>query len=195
MAATLVIRRKSFSRACFTTGVWLVAPALGCVAIALINRRGIPESPYFRSFSQALRWDWLIQLSKRPWFMAEYVLRGITSPRVFGFCWQFVTLALVVLRRPRVNASVIFWRLTAAAVIVGYFLVLTISPLHFEYQLRTALFRLAIHFLPLVLLIGTEQLSAAGWTRQVAISLSRRRTPALTRSDTNGLDSHRRINR
>jgi hypothetical protein len=55
----------------------------------------------------------------------------------------------------------------AAAVIAGYFLVLTITPLHFEYQLRTALFRLAIHFLPLVLLIGAEQLAAAGWTRQI----------------------------
>jgi hypothetical protein len=54
-----------------------------------------------------------------------------------------------------------------AAVIAGYFLVLTITPLHFEYQLRTALFRLAIHFLPLVLLIGAEQLAAAGWTRQI----------------------------
>ncbi len=167
LAGTIFLRRTVFSWKTLTMSVYAIAPALGCAAIALVNRRGIPESPYFRSFGQALRWDWLVHVWKRPFFLVQFALRGIASPRSFGYCWQLTAVALVFLRRPRVTATVLFWRLMTAAVIAGYFLVLTITPLHFEYQLRTALFRLAIHFLPLVLLIGAEQLAAAGWTRQI----------------------------
>jgi hypothetical protein len=167
VGATAVMCRMKFSRAMFSSAVGMIVPTAVCVALMLINRRGIPESPYFRTFGQALRWEWLKHLWKRPWFIIQYSLRGIISPRTFGFCWQLVALALVVLRRPRLSAPAIFWRSMAVLVVGAYFVVLTISPLHLEYQLRTALFRLAIHFLPLVLLIGAEQLSAAGWSHEL----------------------------
>ena len=164
---TAILRRKTFTWRSLPTSLAAIFPVVGCVALAVVNRRGISESPYFRSFGQAMRWEWLVQLGKRPWFLIQFAIRDIASPRGFGFCWPLIALTLVLLRRPRITATVLFWRLTAAAVIAGYFLVLTITPLHFEYQLRTALFRLAVHFLPLVLLVGAEQLAAAGFTRQV----------------------------
>jgi hypothetical protein len=167
LAGTIFFRHSVFSWKTLSMSAYAIAPALGCAALALMNRRGIPESPYFRSFGQALRWDWLAHVWKRPFFLVQFALRGITSAKSYGYCWQLAAVALVALRRPRLTATVLFWRLTIAAVIAGYFLVLTITPLHFEYQLRTALFRLEIHFLPLVLLIGAEQLASAGWTRQI----------------------------
>jgi hypothetical protein len=149
------------------TGALIAFGAIGCAVVAEMNRQGIPQSPYFRPFDGTLRLEWLIHVWTRVPFILQFAVRELGDGSLFGFVWPFSVFALVLLRRPKAPAQIVFYRCVVVGVAAAYFLTFTLTPLHLEYQLRSALFRLAVHFLPLLMLVTAEQLSASGWSRQV----------------------------
>ncbi len=165
--ATKRMRRLKFRWSALKTGSIIVLVTFGCLAIAALNRCGIPQSPYFRPFSGALRLDWLIHVWSRIPFVVQFAVRELGDGRLFGSLWPLCIFTLLLLRRPAASAQVIFYRWSVAGVAVAYFVAFTLTPLHLEYQLRSAFFRLAVHFLPLLMLAAAEQLAASGWSRQV----------------------------
>lgn len=167
LVGTMVLRRSWIGWRSLGTAAWTVGIAMVCVLISIVNRQGIPNSPYVRPFAGALRWDWIIHTWTRIGFIARFAIQKLGSVPVFGFVWPFVAVVLLALRRSRTAPAILFWRATACLVAAAYLTVFTISPLHLEYQLRTAFYRLAIHVLPLFLLVAAEQLAAAGWSRQL----------------------------
>jgi hypothetical protein len=142
-------------------GVILCALALGRAA-----RFGIPDSPYYPSYAAALDWDWLRQLTGRPWDVLVHLTRELASPHNWNSIWFCVLLALLCLKRGRLPAHVWFWRLTALGMAGSYLAVFVLTPLDLPYQLSTSATRLILHVYPLAVLIMSEQLAASGWTRQ-----------------------------
>jgi hypothetical protein len=167
IVGTMILRRSWIGWRSLGTVAWAAGVAMVCVLISVVNRRGIPSSPYVRPFAGALRWDWIVHTWTRIGFIARFVIQKLGSVPVFGFVWPFVAVVLLALRRSRTAPRILFWHTTACLVIAAYLTAFTISPLHLEYQLRTAFSRLAIHILPLFLLVAAEQLAAAGWSRQL----------------------------
>jgi hypothetical protein len=167
MAVTMLARRTWPWRRLLVTAAGIIGIAGSCMLIGLVNRRGIPDSPYLRSFSAALHGEWIIKSLSRIPFIADFAVKDLTSPVNFALIWPFIAVVLLVLRRPRSGATVVLWRATAVFVTVAYFAIFTITPLHLDYQLRTAFSRLAVHVLPLLLLVGAEQLAISGWSRQM----------------------------
>jgi hypothetical protein len=162
----LFLRRICLSWRAIVAAACTIGIVLGCLLISAINRRGIPISPYPRSFTAALHWDWIAHTWKRIPFIAEFMVKKLNSSSLFGCIWLLVA-AVLLLRRPRPDATVMLWRATAILVMVAYLAIFMITPLHLDYQLRTAFYRLALHVLPLFMLIGAEQLAASGWSRQM----------------------------
>ena len=141
--------------------------ASGCVLLVALTRHIIPTCPYFRSFEQALHWNWLIAASHRTTFILDFAYHKLFSAARFDFIWPLVLLPMLLLRRPQPTATVTFWRITVVTISIAYFAILMITPLHLEYQLRTAFLRLVAHFLPITMLIAAEQLFASRWTHQM----------------------------
>jgi hypothetical protein len=167
LVGTMVLRRSWMGWRSLGTAAWAVGLAMVCLLISVVSRRGIPNSPYVRPFVGALRWDWIVHTWTRIGFIVHFAIQKLGSVPVFGFVWPFVAVVLLALRRSRTAPAILFWRSTVVLVAAAYCTVFTISPLHLEYQLRTAFYRLAIHVLPLFLLVAAEQLAAAGWSRQL----------------------------
>ncbi|HTQ38082.1 MAG TPA: hypothetical protein VMJ32_03590 [Pirellulales bacterium] len=151
----------------FLAAAGMLGAAFGCVLIALVNRRGISPSPYMRTFSEAMHWEWIVQTLTRLPFIAKFAAKELVSTKTFEFVVPFVAAALLLLSRSRPPATVVFWRAVVLLIALVYLAILMITPLHLEYQLRTAFSRLTVHILPLFLLIGAEQLAASGWSRQL----------------------------
>jgi hypothetical protein len=167
LLAAMFIRRIGIRWSALATGGLIALGAIGCAVVAEMNRQGIPQSPYFRPFGGTLRLEWLIHVWTRIPFILQFAALELGDGRLFGFVWPFSVLALVLLRRPKAPAQIVFYRCVVVGVAAVYFLTFTLTPLHLEYQLRSALFRLTVHFLPLLMLVAAEQLSASGWSRQV----------------------------
>jgi len=183
MAAVITIsaRRTREPLRSRISAVWTVGIVLGCLLISAAARRGIPNSPYFRSFADALHWDWLIHTWTRTAFIIRYALEKLLSFPLFSFIWPLIAGALVLLRRHSTSPTVFLWRATAILVVAAYWIIFTITPLHLDYQLRTAFYRLTAHVLPLFLLAAAEQLAATGWSRQLEWILA-----GKTQDDHNG---------
>jgi hypothetical protein len=167
LVIVVLLRRIRVPLRSLTTVGCTLGIAGGCALITLINRRGIPASPYIRGYADALHWNWLVHVWQRPLFILRFAIKQLTATSMFNFIWPFLAGALLLLRRPQRPAAVSLWRCTALLIAIAYFAIFTITPLHLEYQLRTAFYRLALHVLPLLTLIGAEQLTAAGLSRQL----------------------------
>lgn len=167
LAGTMVLRRRWIGWRSLSSVAWAFGIAMVCALVSVVSRRGIPNSPYVRPFAGALRWDWIVHTWTRIGFIVRFAFQKLGSVPVFGFVWPFVAVVFLALRRSRTAPVILFWRITAVLVAAAYCTAFTITPLHLEYQLRTAFYRLTIHILPLFLLVAAEQLAAAGWSRQL----------------------------
>jgi hypothetical protein len=166
-------------------GTWLLRPAwptgrrlvtalagLGVLVLLLGIRQAIlhqlPNSPYYPSYFAALDWHWIKQLGDRPPVVLRYGFEELLRAKFWILTWPCILGSLVLLRRGRAPTVVLFWRLTAVAGICGALLALVITPLHLEYELRTSFTRLMLHAFPLAVLIMSEQMSASGFSGQLA---------------------------
>ncbi len=146
---------------------WIAVTVLGCMLLITLNHQGIPNSPYVRAFATALHWDWIVHTWSRIPYILTFALEKLNCFPLFSFFWPFIAGALLLLPRSRPAPVVRFWRITAFCMLAGYTAVFTFSPLHLDYQLRTAFYRLVAHILPLFILIAAEHIAAAGWSRQL----------------------------
>ncbi|HZZ30294.1 MAG TPA: hypothetical protein VFE46_20010 [Pirellulales bacterium] len=167
MLATAQFRRRWHLWRRHRTAAWTIGIAIGCALVVALSRRRIPVSPYFRPFADALHWDWIVHTWIRIPSVVQFTVNKLFAVSYFNLIWPFVAIGLLFLRRPRSSATVFLWRIVAVVVIVVYLAILTITPLHLEYQLRTAFYRLALQVLPLCMLVGAEQFAASGWSRQL----------------------------
>jgi hypothetical protein len=139
----------------------------GCMLLVTLNRQGIPNSPYVRAFATALHWDWIVHTWSRIPYILIFALEKLNCFPLFSFVWPLIAAALLLLPRSRPAPTIRLWRITALCMVAGYVAIFTFSPLHLDYQLKTAFYRLTVHILPLFLLIAAEHLAAAGWSRQL----------------------------
>ena len=147
-------------------GCGLVIAAAG---LDLMIHRGMPRSPYYPSYlTAALDGQWLKQLADRPWQVLTFAVQQIVHSADWNLAWLSILMALVCLRRGRLPGRIWFWRLTVVGVVALDLAAMTITPMHLEYELRTTFYRLLLHAYPLAMLVGCEQLAAAGWTRSFA---------------------------
>jgi hypothetical protein len=167
LLATMLLRRASSRRSAIICALPIGFLVVTCLALAGRIARDIPPSPYFRAFGDALRLEWLMRVWIRVPFIVQFAVRELCSSRLFGLIWPCSILALVLRRREKAPTQVVFLRYVVTGIATAYLLAFMLTPLHLEYQLRTALFRLAVHFLPLVIVLAAEQMQAAGMTGQL----------------------------
>jgi hypothetical protein len=154
-------RQRLVSAAC------IAAAFLACTLLVTLNRRGIPNSPYVRAFATALHWDWIVHTWSRIPYILTFAMEKLNCFPLFSFFWPLVAAAVFLLPRSRPAPTIRLWRITAFCMVAGYVVIFTFSPLHLDYQLKTAFYRLVTHIMPLFVLIAAEHLAAAGWSRQL----------------------------
>jgi hypothetical protein len=154
-------RQRLVSAAC------IAAAFLACMLLVTLNSRGIPNSPYVRAFATALHWDWIVHTWSRIPYILTFAIEKLNCFPLFSFFWPLVATAVLLLPRSRPATTIRLWRTTAFCMVAGYVAIFTFSPLHLDYQLKTAFYRLVIHIMPLFVLIAAEHLAATGWSRQL----------------------------
>ncbi len=140
----------------------------GAVAAGSAAHRWQPVFGYYPSYFAALEPHWLGQIGDRFWPVLSYCGAELLRFRFWNLIWPCVIGSLVLLRRGRTPDRVLFWRLTALGIAVGYLGVFVTTPLHLQYQMMTSATRLMLHYFPLSVLIMAEQLAASGWSGQLA---------------------------
>ncbi len=169
LAIIIASRGRTFwpQRQRLISAALFAATISGCMLLVTLNRQGIPNSPYVRAFATALHWDWIVHTWSRVPYILTFALEKLNCFPLFSFVWPLIAAALLLLPRSHPAPTICLWRITALCMVAGYVAIFTFSPLHLDYQLRTAFYRLAVHILPLFLLIIAEHLAAAGWSRQL----------------------------
>ncbi len=167
VTAAKKLRNLQLTTASLSTAAVAALIVIAAIGISSWNARGIPASPYFRAFSGALRLEWIMNVWTRIPFILDFAGRELGFSKYFGLAWPFAVLTLLLLRRPKAPLEIVFYRVAVFAVAGAYSCVFVLTPLHLEYQLLTALFRLAVHFLPLLMVVTAEQLAANGWSGQI----------------------------
>jgi hypothetical protein len=139
------------------------AAVLGVVfGLHVLVHRDMPVSPYYPSYAAAVTdLHWLAQIGDRPLVVAQYILSALVHTGSWNLIWPCVVGALILLRRGAVPLETKCWRATFAMIAVIYLTILTVTPLHLDYQLKTTFARLALHLYPLALLIMSEQVIAS----------------------------------
>ena len=141
----------------------VAAPALLFLALSLAAHRWTPAPALSERYSVVLSLAWLRQLGWRPVEIAPFVLRQLTNWKVWGWGWLLVVTGLLALRRPRLQPTPFFWRVTALAVFAADIGIFIVTPNHVHWHLATAFSRLLLHLFPLAILILMEQVGASGW--------------------------------
>ena len=142
------------------SGVALLA---GMIAISALARRHVPASPYLRDYVQALRWDWLVQVAHRPWEIVQYAVEEFSNFDRWNLFWLCAVVGYVGLRRKYpASLELRFAQAATVCIILAYFAIFVITPYHLHFHLRTALCRLVLHFLPLLVLLLAERVQASG---------------------------------
>jgi hypothetical protein len=167
LIATFALRRATLTRsdlkgAAIAAGCLFVAFGLGAAI-----RHNITPSPYYRDYSQALRWDWLVQVWRRPLEVIPYALQQYTTLGLWNLVWPCVLLGMFVSRKRSVSADVWFTRAAVLILLAAMLGIFVITPYHVQFQLRTALGRLSAQFLPLAVILLAENLAASGWVAEV----------------------------
>jgi hypothetical protein len=147
-------------------GIRQAIPGAAVLGVAfglhVLVHRGMPVSPYYPSYAAALTdMRWLAQIGDRPPVVAQYTLSALVHTGSWSLVWPCILGALILLRRGTVSLETKCWRATAAMIAVIYLTILTVTPLHLDYQLKTTFARLALHLYPLALLIMSEQVIAS----------------------------------
>jgi hypothetical protein len=145
----------------------------GAVVLAIILglqmavRERIPFSPYLRSYSAALSWEWLRQLSSRPLAVATFGLSDCLRPTVWNLSWPCIVAIMFLRRKQPVTTEIWFARLLIGMVAIVFFAIFIITPYHVYWQIATALHRLVMQLLPLAWVLAVEQLSATGMIQEL----------------------------
>ncbi len=177
----LAIRPSQLNRAVLRTG--FAGAAVLCILIALqiaVSRR-IPFSPYLRSYSAAMNWDWLTQLGARPWQVATSGVADCLRPTVWSMAWPCIAASFLLWRKRPVTSEIGFVRLLVAIVAAAFAAIFVITPYHVFWQIATALHRLVLQLLPLAWLLAVEQLSASGLIED--LDASWRASKTVSRAD------------
>jgi hypothetical protein len=138
--------------------------AVLCAAFGLqvLVHRGMPVSPYYPSYAAALTdVHWLAQLADRPAVVVLFALRALLRASPFSLLWPCILGSLILLRRDAVPLETKCWRAMVAMIAAIYLMILVVTPLHLDYQLKTTFARLALHLFPLAMLIMAEQIIAS----------------------------------
>ncbi len=170
VAATgiVVVWKRKKIAAPFAVSRWMtavpgVAILLGLLALSTLARREIPFSPYLRSYSQAIRADWLVQVWHRPIEIAQYTAQEYLNIGRWGLVWPcFLGGCLFLRRRTVASTEIRLAQLASLFVALLYFGIFVITPYHLQFHLRTALCRLTLHFFPLMTLAFAEHVHSSG---------------------------------
>ena len=168
LALLLTLWRRTSARTAglARSAVTVAVPALLFLALSFAARRWTPPPAWSERYSVVLNLAWLRQLGWRPVEIAPFVLRQLTNWKVWGWGWILVVAGLLVLHRPKLTPTPLFWRATALAVLAAYIAVFIVTPNHVHWHLATAFSRLLLHLFPLGILILAEQVGASGWPGQ-----------------------------
>lgn len=162
---------------------------LGMVALAVLPmllllrlaHGDIPRSPLYRSYLQALSWEWAVHCVGRIPQIAAFAVSECVN-NVWGFGWGALLLSLLLKRRYPVLAETNFLRLLAILGVTSYLGVFLVTPYPLTYHLFTAFRRLMFHVYPLALLVLAEQWQATGileeWGRVFSFGGNRKRAPS-----------------
>jgi hypothetical protein len=143
----------------------LVLALMLCLQAAV--RQRIPFSPYLRSYSAALSWDWLRQLGSRPLLAATFGLSNCLRMTVWNLTWPCVVATMFLRRKQPAPSEIRFVRLLVGMMAIVFFAIFVITPYHVYWQIATALHRLVLQLLPLAWLLAVEQLSASGMIQEL----------------------------
>jgi len=160
MAAVITIsaRRTREPLRSRISAVWTVGIVLGCL---LISAAAVVEFLTPRIFVRSQTHS--LGLAHPYWTRTAFIIGMRWKASVFST----IQLHLAVDRRC-LGASAAAQYISdgfpvarhAILVVAAYWIIFTITPLHLDYQLRTAFYRLTAHVLPLFLLAAAEQLAA-----------------------------------
>lgn len=168
LAATMRSRRPSRPLSSARDGVAFAAPVLGFVAVSAAARRSIPASIWSERYGTVFDLEWLVKLGGRPLEILPAVAAELAGWRSWGWGWLLVLGGLLLLRRPKLEPGVWFWRATALLVFGAFVGLFVVTPYHVHWHLETAFRRLMLQLFPLALLILAEQVAASGWLDQGA---------------------------
>lgn len=148
---------------------WQPLAKLGIVALTVLpmflllrlTHGDIPRSPLYRSYFQALSWEWVVQCVGRIPQIAAFAFSECVN-NVWGFGWGALLLSLLLKRRCPVSAETMFLRLLTILGVTSYLAVFFVTPYPLTYHLFTAFRRLMFHVYPLALLVLAEQWQATG---------------------------------
>ncbi|MGQ9914586.1 MAG: hypothetical protein ACUVQQ_09600 [Thermogutta sp.] len=165
---------------------WLPLAKLGIVALTVLpmflllrlTHGDIPRSPLYRSYLQALSWEWAVHCVGRIPQIAAFTFSECVN-NVWGFGWGALLLSLLLKRRYPVSAETVFLRLLTILGVTSYLAVFLVTPYPLTYHLFTAFRRLMFHVYPLILLVLAEQWYATGiieeWGRVFCLGGNRTR--------------------
>ncbi len=165
-AAFLCTRQRMWNSQSVQAAVAAGTAVAVCIGLSALARAGLAESPFVPDYAMAFRSDWLMQLWHRPAEFLSYLFSQFVNWRVWNLAWPLLAAALF-LRRPPPDGTVRFWRITLVLVSCAYCGTFMITPYNLQYQMSTALNRLAFHLFPLALLVLSEQLFASGLTTRI----------------------------
>lgn len=180
LAGTWLVRRSWPNRRQLTAAVAGGSVLIALLAVRQAVARQLPNSPYYPSYFAALNWSWIRQLADRPAVVFSYGLAELVRVKFWNLMWPCAIGSLVLLRRGKAPAAVLFWRFTVVAGFGASLFALVITPLHLEYELRTSFTRLMLHGFPIVALIMSEQWAASGWLGQIADTMRIDENPIQT---------------
>jgi hypothetical protein len=163
MLVLVVFRRVPLNGTVLKSSVGGILLLVAMLAVFMAVRRQIPYSPYLRSYTAALHWDWLRQLWRRPFGVAGYALYDTLWPGYWNFLWLCIAAALVLRRQLKVPADVLYSRILVALLALAFCAIFAVTPYHVYWQMATAMHRLTLQLLPLAWLVAVENLAASGW--------------------------------
>ncbi|GAB4130077.1 hypothetical protein [Thermopirellula anaerolimosa] len=134
---------------------------LSMIVLLRMVHGDIPRSPLYRSYFQALSWDWLGHCVGRIPQIASFAVAECVN-NVWGFGWGALFLSLMLKRNRPVSTEATFLRLLTTLGAASYLAVFLVTPYPLTYHLFTAFRRLMFHIYPVAMLVLAEQVMAAG---------------------------------
>jgi hypothetical protein len=163
MFVLVAFRRVRLNRDVLKSCAGGIVLLVAMLVVFMAVRRQIPYSPYLRSYTAALSWDWLRQLWRRPFAVAGYALYDTLWPGYWNFAWLCIAAALVLRRKMTVPVDVLYSRIVLGLLALAFCAIFVVTPYHVYWQMTTAMHRLTLQLMPLAWLVAVENLAASGW--------------------------------